>query len=147
MCASTCKHKRYLMALLKYELNSIEVFFFLKKSNIKTHYNSISEIKMQMFSRMILFSCADLIYTIVWKSSTSTVNSDSQKHVDGPADPCTTITPHTPSNAAWWTAQLPAVYQISCVSIFSIDQIGTIMTGAHVQILVGSYNSSINSKM
>ena len=29
MCASVCKHKRHLMALVKYELNAIQVYFFV----------------------------------------------------------------------------------------------------------------------
>ena len=147
MCASACKHKRHLMALLKYELFWTMNYFLLKKSSIKTLYNSISNVKMHDVFMYDSFSYAELIQMTVWRSSSSTVsNSHPERAIDGNKDPCVTITSHSQDNSAW-TVQLSGVYQVSCVSIYSKDQTGTSMTGAPVQIHIRSYNNSIDKKM
>ncbi|XP_030259823.1 uncharacterized protein LOC115573253 [Sparus aurata] len=99
-------------------------------------------------SNMCRGSGRDLIQTTVKSFQSSTVNDYHPKRaIDGRTDTCAKTRPNSQDNSAWWTVQLSGVYQISCVSIFSKDQTDTSMTGATVQVHIGSHNNRIDSKM
>ncbi|XP_030259819.1 uncharacterized protein LOC115573249 [Sparus aurata] len=90
----------------------------------------------------------DFIRTTVKSFQSYTVNLyHPETATEGGTDTCATITPHSQDKSTWWTVRLPGVYQISCVSIYSKDLTDTSMTGAPVQVHIGSHNNRIDSKI